>query len=132
MSRPKWTQAHQREALRSIFEIAAELASDGDREQCFTLAGEDVEGYRREAHFRRSLAYAGLDAMRIAREVRRVRARAEHRVVTTVKVHWRVRFRDGGPEDFDDLITATQRHAQWPGSKLLRVTTTTHIMKAWR
>lgn len=91
-----WTIAHQNEALRRTYEIAAIMAARGD-----TTFG-DVNGDSPGAHqaqamggyptateveFRQGLAtWACFDSKRIDREVFRVRALAEGRLVR--KEHW--------------------------------------------
>lgn len=83
-----WTMAHQREALRRTYEIAAELAGRGgleDQDEAGRL-GRIAAAHLTEAAWRRFLggprSHAGpRRAGRIDREVRRVRELAEGRLV---------------------------------------------------
>ncbi len=71
-----WTEAHIQEANARTYEIAAELhrMSNSHRRNAATLAQDEGTS---EVWYRDALAYAGLDAARIEREDRRVRALAE-------------------------------------------------------
>lgn len=86
----QWTEAHRKEALARQHEIAAGLVRGGNYEQAQTLVGEDFEDAAREDWWRGALYRAGLDHARIDREVRRVCALAEERLVRETSSAWRV------------------------------------------
>ena len=92
MSAP-WTDAHQREALRRTYEIAAEAVS---HVAALSAMPRIMIRVWSEAAWCEWCADAGLDATRIIRELRRVRDIAEgrRRWVET----WRVRY-DGKCHD---------------------------------
>lgn len=95
-----WTEAHRREALRRTYEIGAELvADDGDDHRAYLLLETGTP-------------YAG---GRVDREVRRVRALAEGRLVRDTG--WRV-----GREWYAAGEEARDRRQAYPGMPLLRVT----------
>lgn len=80
MKAAPWTEAHQREALRRTYELAAELAGRGMVDEAFELCEVPRNMARSVASWRASLG-CGFDAVRVKREVRRVRALAERRLV---------------------------------------------------
>lgn len=85
-NRPKWTDEHRSEARRRAYELAATLPAQKAR----TIALDAEWGAAGEQHYRRILREAGLDTGRIEREVRRLRALAEGRLVR--EVTWHVRM----------------------------------------
>lgn len=115
MTKP-WTEAHRREALRRTYEIAAELAGAGSpyarglAEDPFVASEDGWRGW---------LA-AGIDAARINREVRRVRALAEGRLVRVTT--WCMRA-NGSTCDFTSAADARQwRGHHEPMRAVVRVT----------
>lgn len=84
-----WTEAHRREAQRRTYEIAAQMVSDGYGPSADRLALDLRADIGREKDWTsRLLRWTGLGAARIKREVRRVRALAEGRLVR--ETVWRV------------------------------------------
>lgn len=95
-----WGEAHRREALRRTYEIAAEHSADHRVARQF---GSDAwSGVQDERSFRLYMMLGGLDAARIDREARRVRALAEGRLVR--ETVWRLA---ADPDGFDDEIPGT-------------------------
>lgn len=127
-ARAPWTEAHRREALRRTYEIAGEFAEstrgvvpDGILECPRQMAQE-------EQTWRADLGSC-LSAARIAREVRRVRALAEGRLVRETSERWEVAFPDGGREGRGDdpdhgEAYARLRASQFRLARVIRVTVT--------
>lgn len=92
MSAKPWIEAHRREALRRTYEIAAEMQP---YEAAWLTQG--AESYaKNEVAWRNNLSdenSAALSVGRIDREVRRVRALAEGRLVR--ETTWRVEYPTG-------------------------------------
>lgn len=119
MSSKKWGEAHRREALRRTYEIAAELSSqfpiDAD-EMCMSagMYAESAEKFRTNLK-----GYGDIDATRIDREVRRVRALAEGRLVR--EMVWNYRREDAEPEGEIGQMKAHMIKDQ-SGGKVIRIT----------
>jgi hypothetical protein len=120
MKANEWTEAHRREALRRTYELAAELVgrgepngpTNGKRAAWFLM--EQIEATDYEKTWLAALGTALVDSARVNREVRRVRALVEGRLVRGTGERYRIR---GGPrdgQDFDDLANA-RRHAAAAG-----------------
>lgn len=86
----EWTDVHRREALRRTYEIAAEHA---EYDSCARPLADDP-WVNDEQMWRQDLASI-LDAVRIDREVRRVRALSEGRLVRETVYQSRRRYSDG-------------------------------------
>lgn len=115
--KPKpWGGAHQREALRRTYEIAAQMVAENRGPSADRLALDLRADVGSEQEWvRRLLRWSGLDSARIDREVRRVHALAEGRLVRDRG--WRV-----GHEWYaEDERTLAERQT-YPGRPLLRVT----------
>jgi len=91
MSAAEWTEAHQREAVRRTYELAAAEAGRGDRIAADLFVVEAWGFAASEERWRRSLTICDIDPARIDREVRRVRALAEGRIVRDVTSDRRLR-----------------------------------------
>ena len=91
-----WTEAHRREALTRLYELAAEWARSGCTSVACSCVTDHAHHVRQglEGDFRRALAAAECDAARIDREVRRVHGLVEGWLVREMTLH--VRFVDGG------------------------------------
>lgn len=120
-----WDERHQREANARTYEIAAELHRRdwkpgrrlGDEPSAsYALAASDQ--IATENDFIVALTYAGLDATRIDREVRRVRDLAEGRVVRDTT--WRAGSRERGTE-YDNPADA-RKHVRNSGLRMVKVT----------
>lgn len=85
MKEKVWGEAHRREAEPRTFELAAEQIRAGEYDGDKFV--ELTENAQREDWWRSALAEMGFDAARIDREVRRVRALAEGRLVRETR--WR-------------------------------------------
>jgi len=92
----KWTNEHRCEAARRAYEIAATI----DEPRARALALDYMWGTLNEANYREVLRAAGLDAPRIAREVRRLRGLAEGRLVRTTSTRYYVRQPGALDEEF--------------------------------
>ena len=78
----EWGEAHRREALRRTYEIAAEMVGEGRCDPADRAAANAMQMVVEEIGFRGLLVnWIGLDPARIDREVARVRALAEGRLV---------------------------------------------------
>lgn len=84
-----WTEAHRREAYCRTWELAAALARDGRQMEATELLETPWNIAQREATWRADLGCA-FDPARIDREVRRVRALAEGRLVRETRERWRI------------------------------------------
>lgn len=111
-----WGEAHQRETARRLYEIAAEYAGRGDDLRALEIASEITDDLS-EAAFRESLfdpPGPDMGMVQIEREVRRIRALAEGRLVRSEErvVLW--------PDGIKrPLVTDTAVPKGWP---ILRVT----------
>jgi hypothetical protein len=93
-----WTEAHQREAQRRTYEIAAELVGAGHVAAAWMLVPPSLaDGIAQSEEFWRdwlgTVSHDGrplLDPARIDREVRRVRGLAEGRLVREREETWKV------------------------------------------
>jgi hypothetical protein len=92
----EWTEAHQREALRRTYEIAAELVGVGrdDDARCLTIRPERAAWS--EKGWRVSLFEGRLNGARIDREVHRVRGLAEGWLVRETSERIETRWADPG------------------------------------
>lgn len=98
MSKAKaWGDNHRREALRRTYEIAAEVVFEEANEQRAHYLLNATRGWASEERWRDHLARCRIDPARIDREVRRVRALAEGRLVRDTR--WRVEGTDAAEED---------------------------------
>lgn len=102
MEKP-WTEAHRREALRRTYEIAAEIAAKDDSNAAAWLC-EGAAGYAQTEALWRSELGDHCDPARIDREVRRVRALAEGRLVR--ETAWTV----------VGVLAAEEDHVVWEGT----------------
>lgn len=131
VARP-WTDAHRREALRRTYEIAAEACEkrpSADIRNGLAAMSYDVEAG--EDRWRAALAqWLQIDPARIDREVRRVRALAEGRLVRETDTRYVVARSDGErPASFMASIGANDyaRSPERPKAhtyKVIRATTT--------
>lgn len=87
-----WTEAHRREAHDRAYELAAELMREDRPRQAYELLEAPWNMAQEEATWRADLGCA-FDATRVDREVRRVRALAEGRLVR--ETTWFVRYHNG-------------------------------------
>ncbi len=124
MSAP-WTEAHRREALRRGYEIAAGL--EATRPTVPQATGVHIDA-RTVDDFRATLDIWGLPVTRVEREVRRVRALAEGRMVR--ETQWRIRV-PGEPSWYGpyesreaaDRDLGIMRHNQGkPSARVVRLT----------
>jgi hypothetical protein len=102
-----WDERHRREALRRTYEIAAEMAYEGRHRFAWWIqpsgdSGQELE-YSSEQEWRDLLkgedrsTGSGLDAARIDREVRRIRALAEGRLVRETLYRYVFDLEEEGP-----------------------------------
>lgn len=110
-----WTEAHQREALRRTYEIAAELVVAGRADEASYLVIDVgvyvVSEWKFRLNFRNDGGSdgPGFDDVRINREVRRVRALAEGRLVREHDERFYVRRPTG---DHSGVIVHTMSQAK--------------------
>lgn len=120
-----WTEAHKREALRRTYEIAAELNDDPHRAD--GIATDAVYFSGACGRWRAHLKTSGLVLARIEREVRRVRALAEGRLVRETVWYARSRLGDVSDERPDRSVLladlkAAGRTRIANGDRIVRVT----------
>jgi hypothetical protein len=114
MRKREWTEAHRREALRRTYEIAAGFAGAG-HDAAAAWIRSALGWVDSEAHWREALGLASVDPARIDREVRRVRALAEGRLVR--EVTWRG---ESGEESTDRAMAAADK--SHGGARFARIT----------
>lgn len=135
MSGSEWTDAHRREAVRRLYEIAAEFIGIDSEDPMGPQRGQILMASsitlrpwsyaETEAIWRCELINYHLDAARISREVRRVRRLAEGGLVR--ETVWQARDEDGDVirEDEDE------RHANdLLGAEGVRIVKVTRIRRA--
>lgn len=92
MSAKSWTEAHRREAARRIYELAAELSAS-NLLGAESLANRAIRYSNSESGWRDFVA-GWFDPARVDREVRRVRALAEGRLLRE-PIEWWAKTRNG-------------------------------------
>jgi hypothetical protein len=129
-SKTPWGEKHEQEADARLYEIAARMLREetpGAYALAQSVTGSDVPG-EDEATFAMALERAGLTPAEVAREVRRVRARAEGRIVE--ERVWAVRvgqtgvapLREYTSRDYETAYGAQQYRANFaPTSRVVPI-----------
>jgi hypothetical protein len=128
MKAKPWTEAHKREGYGAVVRAAIEVAQAGDERRAKSILGAVLWSGASEAHLRDGLSEAYPDDhARVDREIRRVRALAEGRLVR--ETVWRAVSRLGDvSNDFQErapLVAALRdagRTREANGDRLVRVT----------
>lgn len=128
-----WTEKHRREALRRTYEIAAEIVSTGRHLDADMFVNCAREHCATERKFQVHVAFVFADHIRIDREVRRVHALAEGRLVR--ETQWKVRGRLGdlgGPYDNAEEARKVARGKALAGLADVQIVRVTRIRRAVR
>jgi len=124
-----WTEAHQREARRRCYELAAELAGVGrDADAGDLAAAAQGLGTADEERFRYMLAGVDFADGDIKRAVKRVRALAEGRLVR--ETVWALRSAWSVAETTEPWRVEAWRKIRGPGDKLVKLVKITRIRRA--
>ena len=123
MSAP-WTEAHQREAEARRCELAAELRRVGKGRQARMLVYYDTLD---ERDFGARLRDAGFDEGRITRELKRLHALVDGRLVRETSQQWKGVSRNGalicGERPLrSDVVATLAGQSKEPGDHIVKIT----------